>query len=62
MCFTYDHEQHLLSTYVDGELNSRQNVSIKNYIAADGAVLGQGIDYMRSFSGNLTQVSDQLYC
>ncbi|KAK8375461.1 hypothetical protein O3P69_008356 [Scylla paramamosain] len=58
LCFTYDAKQHILSTYVDGHLNNDQDVDFHNkYIAADGAVLGQGVDYMRSFSGNLTQVN-----
>lgn len=58
LCFTYDAEQHLLSTYIDGHLNSNQDVDFHDkYISADRAVLGQGVDHMRSFSGNLTQVT-----
>lgn len=56
MCFTYDHQKYLISTYVDGRLNNHQNYEIDKPAAGNGARLGQGLTPQRSFSGDLTQV------
>ena len=61
LCFTYDHQQHLISTYVDGRLNNHQNYEVDKTMSGNGAVLGQGLEAQRSFSGDLTQVNSLSY-
>ncbi|KAK3857175.1 hypothetical protein Pcinc_036553, partial [Petrolisthes cinctipes] len=57
LCFTYDHEKHLISTYVDGGLNNEQVYEVGLSIHGNGVRLGQGTQSQRSFSGQLTQVN-----
>nr|XP_045583291.1 uncharacterized protein LOC123746084 [Procambarus clarkii] len=57
LCFTYDHTQHLISTYVDGSLNNHQEYDIVRTVSGVKARLGQGMMPRRSFSGDLTQVN-----
>ncbi|KAK4307059.1 hypothetical protein Pmani_021151 [Petrolisthes manimaculis] len=57
LCFTYDHEKHLISTYVDGDLNNEQVYEVARSIHGNGVRLGQGTQSQRSFSGHLTQVN-----
>lgn len=56
LCFTYDHQKHVISTYLDGRLNNEQMYDVGSSIQGNGARLGQGTQPQRSFSGDLTQV------
>ena len=57
MCFTYNHNQHLISTYVDGRLNNHQKYEVDKAVTGNRAQLGQGLAAERSLSGDLTQVN-----
>ncbi|XP_071533859.1 uncharacterized protein [Panulirus ornatus] len=57
LCFTYDHQRHLISTYVDGRLNNHQEYDVGRHMSGDRAKLGQGAEIQRSLSGDLTQVN-----
>ncbi|XP_071530487.1 uncharacterized protein [Panulirus ornatus] len=57
LCFTYDHQRHLIGTYVDGHLNNHQEYDIVRHMSGDRAKLGQGAGIQRSFSGDLSQVN-----
>ncbi|XP_071540839.1 uncharacterized protein [Panulirus ornatus] len=57
ICFTYDHLKHLYNTFIDGELVYELIYNVGRQVYGDYALLGQGIEVYRSFSGNLSQVN-----
>ncbi|KAK7065522.1 hypothetical protein SK128_006704 [Halocaridina rubra] len=59
ICFTYDHEKTIISTYMDGELNNHQMYDIGENIFGDNVTIGQSDKKtsQKSFSGELTQVN-----
>ncbi|XP_064089932.1 uncharacterized protein LOC135203933 [Macrobrachium nipponense] len=57
ICFTYNHTQKLLGTYINGHLNNYQEYDIGRPIFGNHASLAQGQTPERSFSGDLTQVN-----
>ncbi|KAK8391174.1 hypothetical protein O3P69_017079 [Scylla paramamosain] len=59
LCFTYDHRQHVISTYVDGRLNNEQQYEVGASFSGSRVVLGQGNGPKRSLSADLSQVSPQ---
>ncbi|XP_071516802.1 LOW QUALITY PROTEIN: uncharacterized protein [Panulirus ornatus] len=57
ICYTYDHVKHLYNTFIDGELVYELTYNVGRQVYGNYAVLGQGIEIYRSFSGNLSQVN-----
>ncbi|KAK7022743.1 hypothetical protein SK128_021286 [Halocaridina rubra] len=57
LCFTYNHTQSLIKTYINGELSNEQEYNIGEPVYGDKLTLGQGATPERSFSGMLTQVN-----
>lgn len=57
LCFTYDYDQHVISTFLDGELNNQQKFILLSPVYGNWARLGQNFEARNSFSGDLTQAS-----
>ena len=60
MCFLYDHDNKVISSYIDGSLNYKDNYFIGAPAFGDQFWLGQGAKVgvdETSYSGELTQVN-----
>ncbi|KAK3891914.1 hypothetical protein Pcinc_004228 [Petrolisthes cinctipes] len=57
LCFTYDYIHHIISTFLDGELNNEQEFLLLSPVYGNWARLGQNFEARNSFSGDLTQVN-----
>ncbi|MPC29987.1 Glutamate-gated chloride channel subunit beta [Portunus trituberculatus] len=57
LCFTYNHNKKLISTFLDGELNNVQDFVLLSPVYGNWARLGQNFEARNSFSGDLSQIN-----